>query len=74
MVETMLGDRSDHQLNNNLTWWGIPSWPVDVHVIDNFLAADSTMLLIEALSARDMWPIRWNMPVAFISCIYEKWM
>lgn len=50
----MLGDRSDHQFSNNLTWWGINSCSVDVHVIEHFLAANSTLFLIEALSARDI--------------------
>jgi hypothetical protein len=47
-------DRFDHQFSENLIWWGINSCSVDVHVIEHFLAADSTLFLIEALSARDI--------------------
>jgi hypothetical protein len=37
-----------------LIWWSINSCSLDVHVIEHFLTADSTLFLIEAMNARDI--------------------
>lgn len=39
---------------HELVWWSINSCSVDVHVIEQFLTENSTLFLIEALTARDI--------------------
>ncbi len=39
---------------DELIWWSINSCSLDVHIIENFLTANSTLFLIEAINARDI--------------------
>ncbi len=37
-----------------MIWWSINSCSLDVHVVEHFLTVDSTLFLIEAMTARDI--------------------
>lgn len=41
-------------LRDELIWWSINSCSLDVHVIEHFLSADSTIFMIEAMNARNI--------------------